>query len=125
MSVFVFSLNFGGYISKKHMIKNFNSAKCWSPIFIFGLIWIIFSVIYIFHDLWDKGIKLIYEQGVTRAQTEIITRIIDQTSASCDSINLFIGTPEDKKTEVNLINVACLKAVSNIDTETAQRTLKE
>ncbi|MDI6856604.1 MAG: hypothetical protein QMD21_07485 [Candidatus Thermoplasmatota archaeon] len=66
-------------------------------------IWIIFSIVYIFYDLWSdfklKALNQAYQQG----RIDTINALIEQAK-KCEPIPVFSG---EKRIEV--INVDCLK----------------
>lgn len=62
-------------------------------------VWLVFSAIYIVHDLWKNGLSATYQSGYQRAFADVIGQ-----SQQCQPFNVFVG---DAK--VDLINVACLQ----------------
>ncbi len=69
----------------------------------FALVWIVFSLIYIFWDLWNdfKNVQLsnAYQQGAAAA----IDKIIEETE-KCQIVPIF-----SNEKEVRLISVSCLE----------------
>ena len=67
------------------------------------LIWIVFSVIYIFCDLWSDFKITKLNQAYQQGRIDTISELIRQTQ-KCEPFSVFSG-----ETQVNLINTDCLK----------------
>jgi hypothetical protein len=70
------------------------------------VIWVIFSIIYIIHDLWSdfKVVKL--NQAYQQGRIDTINELIRQAQ-TCQQFPVFSG-----EKRVNLINIDCLKSES-------------
>lgn len=68
------------------------------------IVWIVFSVVYIFYDFWSdfklKELNQAYQQG----RVDTINELIEQAK-KCEPIPIFSG-----EERIEVINVDCLKA---------------
>ena len=73
-------------------------------LYIIVIVWIVFSVVYIFYDVWGdfklRKLSQAYQQG----STDTITTLIQQAK-SCNPIPIFSG-----ETRIEVINVDCVKS---------------
>jgi len=73
-------------------------------LYIVIIIWIVFSLVYIFYDLWSdfklKKLNQAYQQG----STDTINTLIKQAK-NCNPIPIYSGD-----TQIEVINVDCVKS---------------
>ena len=89
----------------KKTVKNVNTFQ------LMLVVWLVFSSLYIMHDLWKNGISATYQLGYQAGAEKTITQVV-ATSQKCQPFNVFAG-----EAKADLINMACLQPAPSPETE--------